>query len=40
MKGLRCDVLEARLTKAICDSDDALMRELETRILRKERKKK
>ena len=39
MKGLRLDALEAKLTKAIREGDDALIRELEARIMRKEKKK-
>jgi hypothetical protein len=39
MKGLRSDVLERKLTKAIHDGDDARIRELEKRIMCKEQKK-
>lgn len=39
MKGLRPDVLEAKLTKAIHEGSDALIRELEKRIMCKEKKK-
>lgn len=40
MKGLRIDVLESKLTKAIHDGDDSRIREIEARIIYKERKKK